>query len=125
MDSTTRPSIESFLTQAREPAVIEPGREPFVLTADNFALSGTPERPLLECWNSSGNLSRRIAGIGVERRGQLELRTEHFGGRKGTLLLVDLAHPGQCDGHPARIAAPLSGTVPAGAAAAVSGLEDR
>ena len=36
---------------------------------------------------------RRVSGVRSERRGKLELYTEHFGGRTGRLLLIDLAHP--------------------------------
>lgn len=88
-----RSAIERFLTTARQPAVIEPGREPIELGSNNFALTGTAVRPLLECWNAAGNLTRRIAAVHAERRGHLDLHTEQFGGRKGSLMLVDLAHP--------------------------------
>jgi hypothetical protein len=88
-----RSTIERFLATARQPAVIEPGRDPIELGSSNFALTGTPVRPLLECWNMAGNLTRRIVAVHAVRRGSLDLRTEHFGGRKGSLILVDLAHP--------------------------------
>ncbi len=88
-----RPAIETFLASARQPVVIEPGEDPIAIGADNFVLSGTPTRPAIECWSNTKNLMRRISGVRAERRGKLELDTEHFGGRTGRLLLVDLAHP--------------------------------
>ncbi len=88
-----RPAIEAFLASARQPVVIEPGQDPIAIGPDNFALTGTTSRPALECWDSSKNLLRRISAVRSERRGKLELDTEHFGGRTGRLLLVDLAHP--------------------------------
>lgn len=87
------PAIESFLSTARQPVVIEPGEDPIIIGADNFVLSGTPTRPSIACWSDSRNLTRRISGVRAERRGKLELTTEHFGGRTGRLLLIDLANP--------------------------------
>jgi len=88
-----RPVIEAFLASARQPIVIEPGEDPISIGPDNFVLSGTPARPAIECWSTAKNLIRRISGIHAERRGKLELTTEHFGGRSGRLLLIDLANP--------------------------------
>jgi hypothetical protein len=88
-----RPAIERFLAAARLPAAIEPGSDPIPIQAATFALSGSLVHPVIECWSESHNLVRRIASVQSERRGRLELRTEHFGGRRGTLLLVDLADP--------------------------------
>ncbi len=88
-----RPAIESFFATARQPVIIEPGEDPISIGPDNFVLSGTPTRPAIECWSTSKNLVRRISAIHAERRGKLELDTEHFGGRTGRLLLIDLAHP--------------------------------
>ena len=86
-------AIAQFLASAREPVVIEPGEDPIAIGADNFVVSGPSTRPVIECWSTARNLTRRIAGIHAERRGKLELVTEHFGGRRGRLLLLDAAHP--------------------------------
>lgn len=85
-----RPAIERFLAHARRPAAIEPGEDPILLTPGHFAFTGAAR---LECWNDRRNLARRIRSVHAERRGKLELVTEHFGGRTGRMLLVDLAHP--------------------------------
>jgi hypothetical protein len=86
-------AIDRFLAVAREPAVLEPGEDPIRIGSDNFALQERGERVTLECWSATRNLVRRIRTVRFEKRGSLELETEQFGGRKGTLLLLDLAHP--------------------------------
>jgi hypothetical protein len=88
-----RLAVETFLAQSREPVVIEPGEDPIPIQADNFVLGGTATRPLIECWSTKKNIARRIAGIHSEKRGKLELVTEHFGGKRGKLLLLDAANP--------------------------------
>ena len=93
VDQDLRPVIEQFLAQARLPVAIEPGDDPIPLDPGHFAVSGTALRPLFECWSDTRTLARRISAIHSQKRGKLELATEQFGGRKGTLLLVDLAHP--------------------------------
>lgn len=92
MDRDILPVIEQFLAQARLPVAIEPGADPIPLEPGQFALTGKG-RLLLECWTESRTLARRISAIQAQRRGKLELATEHFGGKRGTLMLVDLAHP--------------------------------
>ncbi|MFM2124190.1 MAG: hypothetical protein RL328_641, partial [Acidobacteriota bacterium] len=81
-------AIAQFLASARQPVLIEPGDDPVAIGPDNFVVSGPSTRPILECWSTVKNLTRRIAGIHSERRGKLELVTEHFGGRRGRLLLL-------------------------------------
>lgn len=71
---------------------IEPGEDPLEIHADKFVL-GTRSACVctLECWDDTRNLVRRIRAVGKVRRGFLELEVERFGGRTGSLLLVDLA----------------------------------
>jgi len=86
-------AIARFLETARKPVVIEPGEDPLEIHAGNFAF-GTragASACTLECWDDTRNLVRRIRGVGKSRRGFLELEVEHFGGRTGSLLLLDLA----------------------------------
>ena len=89
--------IETFLAASGRPVVIEPGNDPIAVAEDNFVLSGTPVRPVIECWSAAKNLKRRVSGIRFERRGKLELDTELFGGGKGRLLMIDLANPAQAN----------------------------
>jgi hypothetical protein len=88
-----RPALERFLAAARQPVLIEPGEDPIPIGPHNFLCSGPAARPSIECWSASRTLFRRIAAVRAERPGQLELATERFGGRRGQLLLVDLARP--------------------------------
>ena len=91
----TRIAVERFLDSARKPVVIEAGEDPIAISGENFVLSDGIRNTTLECWNTRRNLTRRIAGVRTEKRGLLELETEQLWGRRGTLLLVDLAHPSQ------------------------------
>lgn len=88
-----RETIDTFLAAAREPAVIEPGEDPIRIVSDNFVLETRGERLTLECWSTTKNLVRRVRGVKDVRRGRLELEVEKFGGRRGELVLADLAHP--------------------------------
>jgi hypothetical protein len=87
-----RESIEQFLKTASEPVLIEPGEDPLPICAGNFVL-GTRSgcACTLECWDETRNLVRRIRAVGKIRRGFVELEVERFGGRTGSLLMIDLA----------------------------------
>lgn len=91
----TRLAIERFLADARKPAVMEPGEDPIAVTAENFVLTEGSRIVTIECWNDRRNLTRRIIGVFSQKRGSLELETEQLWGRRGSLVLVDLAHPSQ------------------------------
>ena len=93
MSQDLRYAIEQFLSQSRLPVALEPGDDPIPLDSGHFTFSGTTARPVLECWSDSRTLARRISGIRTQRKGKIELTTEQFAGRKGTLVLLDLAHP--------------------------------
>jgi hypothetical protein len=84
-------AIEAFLETAAQPALIEPGEDPLPISADRFVLGTRTGACTLECWDETRNLVRRIRAVGKVRRGFLELEVEHFGGRTGALLLIDLA----------------------------------
>jgi hypothetical protein len=86
-----RVAIETFLETARKPVLIEPGEDPLEILPDKFVLGSRGGLCTLECWNETRNLVRRIRAISKTRRGFLELEVEHFGGRKGSLLLIDQA----------------------------------
>lgn len=84
--------IEAFLKTAAQPVVIEPGEDPLPICADRFVLGARHGGGYtLECWDETRNLVRRIRAVAKVRRGLLELEVERFGGRTGSLLLIDLA----------------------------------
>jgi hypothetical protein len=84
--------IEAFLKTAAQPVLMEPGEDPLPIRADQFVLGARAGGACtLECWDETRNLVRRIRGVGKVRRGFLELEIERFGGRTGSLLMIDLA----------------------------------
>jgi len=85
-------AIEQFLKTAAQPVLMEPGEDPLPICADKFVLGARNGGACtLECWDQTRNLVRRIRAVGKVRRGFLELEVERFGGRTGSLLLIDLA----------------------------------
>src|ERR1043166_2550371 len=89
--------IERFLKASKQPVLMEPGEDPLPIAADAFALKCHGETVVLESWNETRNLVRRIRGIRLERRGRLEVDVERFGRLTGTLALVDLDNPSNRD----------------------------
>jgi hypothetical protein len=84
-------AIKRFLETARKPVLMEPGEDPLEIHADKFVLGTRGGACTIECWNDIRNLVRRIRAVAKIRRGLLELEVERFGGRTGSLLLIDLA----------------------------------
>lgn len=90
-------AIRRFLDGARKPALVEAGEEKFLLAEDRFALEWHGSRLLIQAWDETRNLARRIAGVELEKAGRLELAIERFGGIEGRLLLLDLARAGAAE----------------------------
>lgn len=89
-----RAEVERFLASCRDPVLLEPGEEPFALSAESgFHLSARGALLLLEAWDESRTLARRITGLRERSRARLVLEVEHFGGRRGTLALADRGEP--------------------------------
>ncbi len=84
-------SIERFVASCEQPALIEPGEDPFPLTAGTYSLDQTPRGLSLSCWTPDRTWTRRILRAGPGRDGRLLLTTERFGKREGTATLADLA----------------------------------
>jgi hypothetical protein len=84
-------AIDAFLETAAQPVLMEPGEDPLPIHPDKFVLATRGNACTLECWDETRNLVRRIRAVGKVRRGFLELEVERFGGRTGSLLLIDLA----------------------------------
>ena len=85
------------MAASRTPVLIEPGEDPLPVTAATFTANPRAGAVVIECWNATRNLVRRVRGIASERRGRLELEIERFGARTGTLALIDLADPSNRD----------------------------
>jgi hypothetical protein len=86
-------AIERFLKACHRPYLLEPGEELLALKEGSFSLDRTESRLTLQAWSDTRNLTRRIVGIGEERRGRLELLVERFAHNVGRLFLLDLARP--------------------------------
>lgn len=89
-----RAEVERFLASCRDPVLLEPGEPPFAVSVDSgFRLSARGPFLLLEAWDESRTLARRIARVHQRARARLVLEVERFGGRRGTLALADRAEP--------------------------------
>ena len=87
----TRAAIEAFLKNCREPALLEPGEELLALTGDNHALEVRGARLMLQAWDRTRNLTRRVVAIQESTSARLELTVERFAKREGKLFLLDLS----------------------------------
>ncbi|MGE5648114.1 MAG: hypothetical protein ACM336_20240 [Acidobacteriota bacterium] len=83
-------SVRRFLAAARHPVLLEPGEEQFPLADSTYSIEWRGSRLLLQVWDDTRNLARRITGLREERPGRLELAVERFGGRPGRVFLLDL-----------------------------------
>lgn len=86
-----RSTIETFLSTAKQPALLEAGEELLPLSSDNFSLDLRGSRLTLQAWDRTRNLSRRITDLRECTAARLELVVERFARREGRLFLLDLA----------------------------------
>jgi hypothetical protein len=86
-----RTSIEEFLREAREPALLEPGEELLPLSGDNHALEIRGSRLTLQAWDRTRNWTRRVTAIAESSAARLEITVERFARRQGQMFLLDLA----------------------------------
>jgi len=76
-----------------QPALLDPGSDLMALNGQNFVLELGGSRLTLQAWDEHRNLVRRIMDVEGQDRGRMELAIERFGGRRGSLFLLDLARP--------------------------------
>ena len=86
-----RASIESFLKDCREPALLEPGEELLPLAGDNYALELRGSRLTIQAWDRTRNWTRRVTAIRQQSAGRLEMTVERFARREGQMFLLDLS----------------------------------
>ncbi len=84
--------LKKFVESAVLPALLEPGEPLLPLNANNYSLEPRSSHVLLQAWEQHKNLSRRIIGLKQEA-GRVELTVQHFGGKQGTMQLLDMANP--------------------------------
>jgi hypothetical protein len=68
----------------------EPGEEIIEIQNGNFVLDEQNGSLLLQAWDDRRNIARKVTGIESQTKSRLTLRIERFGGKKGTLALIDL-----------------------------------
>ncbi len=78
-------SIEEFLAQNAEAAVLEDGKVAFDLRSAKASISTEHDRCTLHLWSEKRNLVRQIVSV-VERGGSLRLATKRFGQAQTKLL---------------------------------------
>lgn len=88
-----RDAVLRFVEGAGQPAVLDPGEEPLRLIPEQWGITEWNGRIVLQAWDSSRNLVRKITGIKGHARGQLSLITERFPKAEGELRIADLAAP--------------------------------
>jgi hypothetical protein len=86
-------AIERFLKACRRPYLLEPGEELLPLRDGSFSIDREDARLTIQAWSDTRNLTRRVVGVGEQRRGRLELVVERFARNVGQMFLLDLAHP--------------------------------
>ena len=70
--------------------LLEPGEEHFPLSESSYSLEWRGNRLLIQAWDDTRNLTRRVIGVRQDRPGKLELTIERFGGAAGRIFLLDL-----------------------------------
>ena len=88
-----RAELADFLAKAKEPALLEPGQEPIPLVCGAYEVEASGDRLFVQAWTRDRTLARRITGVNAAGKYSLQLTTERFGKREGTLEVVDLAAP--------------------------------
>jgi hypothetical protein len=91
--SQAREAIDSFVRSARQPALLEPGEPLLPFTPETFHFEQQPNHVLLQAWDDTRNIVRRVIGVREQSRGKLSLTVRKFANREGELILVDLAAP--------------------------------
>ncbi len=89
-----REKVESFLAGCRRPVLLEPGEAPFSLCdASEFRLTERPDCLLLEAWDETRTLARRVVAAEQPKSGRMTLTVVRFGGKSGFITLVDREKP--------------------------------
>lgn len=88
-----RTEVDAFVRTARQPRILESGEPAYQITPDTLSLEPRGRWLTLEASDGERFLSRRIVKIKERTRDRLELVTEKFGGREGSLVVFDAARP--------------------------------
>ena len=83
-------AIERFVQGSAQPVLSEPGEELMEVRNGNLSLEERNGAVMLQAWDGRRNFVRRVTGIESESKARLNLRTQRFGKKAGTLAFVDL-----------------------------------
>ncbi|MBV9670994.1 MAG: hypothetical protein JOZ43_08575, partial [Acidobacteriales bacterium] len=86
-------AVQTFLAACRQPAALEAGETPLALIPGRYSLEQSSNRVFLEIWGDERSLSRRIVSCSQPSPGVLDCTVQRFGGKPGTLTLLDLDRP--------------------------------
>jgi hypothetical protein len=89
-----RQRILQFLAHCRQPVLKEPGSEPLPIALDHLTLETKGGRLLLEAWDDSHSVVRRILRVRQDGARSLTLAVHRLGGKEGALTLADTALSG-------------------------------
>ncbi len=92
-DPDLRRLVERFVAAAVQPAMLDPGEEPLLLTTDQWSLSEWNGRLVVQAWDQNRNLVRKITGLKAQGRDRICLITERFPKSHAELQIADLAAP--------------------------------
>ena len=90
---TANEALTRFLSEAKEPTVLEPGGDPIPLVQDGYSIDLTAGRLYLQAWTRDRTLTRRITKLLDTKAGVVEFAVERFGKRTGILQLYDASRP--------------------------------
>ena len=88
-----RATMEKFIVTAKAPVAFDYGDAPLALVTGSYSLEVRAGRLLLEAWNESRSLSRRIVSVDQVKPGALDCTVQRFGGALGKFRLLDLERP--------------------------------
>src|SRR6516164_6766797 len=88
-----RSLIESFVSAAVQPAMLDPGEDPLPLLRDQWSISEWNGRLVMQAWDQNRNLVRKVVGLKEQRPDRLCLVTERFRKAEAELQIADLAAP--------------------------------
>jgi len=87
--SATLDQIREFLSNSREPVIVEPGEPPLALVHGRYSLERAGSAIRLEAWDDTRMFARKIRIARPGKLGRLELEVERFGGTRGWITIID------------------------------------
>jgi hypothetical protein len=86
-----RAAVLQFVKSCGKPSLLEPGEDFFELTGDSYSLDLRAGRLTMAAWDERRNVVRRVIDAREPRGDRMELVVERFGGKRGSIWLVDRA----------------------------------